>query len=342
MRWWMDATVKFGLAYLPNGHAIHRLLQERFGELARLETCTRFDNARNLLETAASHVASFDSLHVVELGTGWVPAVPLAFALCGARVDTFDVTRFVSPRLFQRSVARIGDFVNPYATASGCDVAAVRRRWQSVRNVADFDIAMKRLGGSYVAPCDTRRLPFAAGSVDLVVSNLVLQCIPAKILGSVLAESFRVLKPGGKALHRVGLQDEYSKSDPTRNSLEFLSYSRLMWNLVFNHPLKHVNRLRRSSYHEMFRRIGFEVRTEKRVVDWDSIPRLKQRGVAPEFRELSWDDIATTAFCIVLEKPRNSFPIDETGVNPTSSEIANPGNEDLSVATKSENEVVTV
>lgn len=303
MRWWIDATIKFGLAYLPMGHAVHRMLQERFGELAHLEKCTRFDNARFLLETARQQVTSLEGLHVVELGTGWVPAVPLAFALSGARVDTFDVTRLVAPKLHQRSILRTSDYLEKYATASGCDLAVVRERWNRVNNTADLDSALRQLNGMYVAPCDTRRLPHQTGSVDLVLSNLVLQCIPVDVLSGVLEESFRVLKPGGLALHRVGLEDEYSKSDPCRDALEFLSYSRLMWNLVFNHPLKHINRLRRSAFHEMFRRIGFHVRNETRTVAWDSIPRLRRCGVAAEFRELSWDDLATTSFCIVLEKP---------------------------------------
>ena len=38
-------------------------------------------------------------------------------------------------------------------------------------------------------------------------------------------------------------------------------------------------------------------------VDRDSISHVKKRGVAEEFRHLSWEDLATISFQVVLQKP---------------------------------------
>jgi hypothetical protein len=42
---------------------------------------------------------------------------------------------------------------------------------------------------------------------------------------------------------------------------------------------------------------------ETKAVDRKAIPRLQKRGVAPEFRELDWEDLATVSLSVVLQKP---------------------------------------
>lgn len=83
---------------------------------------------------------------------------------------------------------------------------AIARRFPEVRLVAiDIDLGMvgfaRRIFPS-VAPAlavsDMRRLPFAEGALDLVVSTATLHHLPNASLA--LAEFHRVLKPGGQLL----------------------------------------------------------------------------------------------------------------------------------------------
>jgi SAM-dependent methyltransferase len=196
-----------------------------------------------------------------------------------------------------------------YATAADVPEEVLYKRWNRIRHEPDFECAATALGGSYHAPYDTQHLPYGENQVDLVISNLVLQCVPVTLLKGVVSETARILKPGGCAIHRVGLMDEYARDDPQRNDLDYLRFSHKTWNRFFNHSIKHLNRLRYSHFIKLFQSAGLEIESTDKEVAWSSYGHLRQRGVADEFSSLSWEDLLTTAFRIVLRKPR--LPINE-------------------------------
>src|SRR5262249_35518772 len=135
--------------------------------------------------------------------------------------------------------------------------AFLQSRLATAEAEGDFAAAAHRLGGNYFAPWDTRRLPFEDNRADVVLSNLVLPHIPPAALSEVIRETARVLRPGGLALHRLNLHDEYATADPRRGALDFLSYSRRTWDLFFNHSIKYNNRLRYTHYMKLFGEAGF-------------------------------------------------------------------------------------
>ncbi|HID24235.1 MAG TPA: class I SAM-dependent methyltransferase, partial [Planctomycetaceae bacterium] len=257
MRWWMKAGVARCLASIPGGEAIHFWLQRRFGELRHLERSTRFDNAEYFLRTTRAHAGSVSGLRVVELGTGWVPAVPLAYAVAGALVATYDVRRLVRDDLFVWTRDEIGRRVETLAAAAGQSPPRFCARLARIARETDFDRAMRRLGGLYRAPWNTCRLPYQDNAADLVVSNLVLQCVHRALLPPLLQEMRRVLKPGGLSIHRASLTCEYAAGDPRRHPLSFLKYSDATWDRWFNHSIKYVNRLRYSQFLRLFEDAGF-------------------------------------------------------------------------------------
>jgi SAM-dependent methyltransferase len=169
--------------------------------------------------------------------------------------------------------------------------------------MGDFGLACHRLGGRYCAPYDTTALPYGNGEVDLVLSNLVLQCIPRCVLPDVIAETVRVLAPGGYAVHRIWMGDEYAGRDPNRNRLHYLTYSEQTWTRWFCHRLKHLNRLRAPQFLELFDEVGLEIWRCQRTVDEQSIPHLKKIPLDEQFQRISWEDLATTSLEIVLRKP---------------------------------------
>ncbi|REJ71233.1 MAG: class I SAM-dependent methyltransferase [Planctomycetota bacterium] len=303
MRWWMVAGILSTLARLPGGKRAYALLQQRYGELARLEASSRFDNAEWIVSQARQWCGELGDLRCVELGTGWVPAVPLALLSAGARVDTYDVSLLCKPWLFQRTHEELTRRTDAIAVAAGVDRSSIAERLARIRNSPDLAAACHRLGGRYRAPFDTSRLPYKDGEADLLVSNLVLQCVPPEILPPLLSETYRVLRPGGFAIHRMRLSDEFAVRDPQRNHLEFLRYSRTRWNLWFNSSLKHQNRLRASQFELLFTEAGFRVRNCDRTVDEESLPVVENLALAEEFRDLDPRDLATINLDVVLQKP---------------------------------------
>ena len=305
MRWWIKASIEWGLAHVPGGLHINDQLRDKFGELAYLEESSRFQNADYLLKTALDHTGALANLRVVELGTGWVPAVSLVYLLAGARMDTYDISRLVRNEYFVRCRREIDRRLAEYAETANVAESTMRERLASIQNETEFASAATILDGAYRAPVDTRHLPYNDDEVDVVISNLVLQCIPKQLIEGILRETARILKPGGLAIHRVNLCDEYSRSDPRRGGLEFLRFSHKTWNRFFNHSLKHINHLRSCEFMKLFESSGLEIVRCNKQVDWDSQDLLRETGVAREFRHFSSEELLTVAFDVVLRKPSN-------------------------------------
>ncbi len=303
MKWWGKWAASYTLAHLPGGTSLYQKMLRKFGELADVASSTRFENMKTLLHMSHRWCGSLEGLRAVELGTGWIPAVPLGFAISGTRVETFDVKHLTAPDLFSETRRIIAEeHLYSISRASGTPEQTVRQRLKSIEQAATLGEALQMLGGRYHAPCDTTALPFADGEVDLVISNLVLQCIPKATLADVLAESRRILKPGGIAVHRIRMSDEYAGPGSGRNHLEYLKYPEHVWDRWFNHPLKHLNRLRAGQFLELFSRNGFLCRECRRHIDHGSIPLLRQLKLAPPFCEMSTEELATVGIDVVLEK----------------------------------------
>jgi len=303
MRWWFKAGLEWWLARVPGGLALHSQLRTRQGELANPEAGSRFDNALWILEQTRPLVDSFESLRVLELGTGWIPAIAVSNMLCGARVETFDVECLVKPRLLQLCLQGIQRRLPQIAETAGVAEQVVHDRFELIANDLDFHSVAEKLGGSYCAPGDTRDLPHDDNQVDLVLSSLVLAQIPLELLDKLLGETLRVLRPGGVAIHRVYLADEYSRSDPNRSDLEFLKYSDKQWNRFFNHSLKHINRLRHAHYVEKFARLGFETLWLRKQFETPSGPQFSAERAAPEFQDLPAEELSIVSFQVALRKP---------------------------------------
>lgn len=303
MKWWMIAAATRTLASLPGGPGLHARLRERSGELANLENSSRFDNALWFVKTARRWCGELSTLRVVEFGTGWVPALPLAMLLCGARVETYDVQRLTNWDLVLRTLHALKQRAAQFAAAAEFPLEMFLQRLDVAETSTDLETACQALCGRYVAPCDTLHLPLKDGEADLVVSNLVLQCIPAELLREVLQESRRVLRPDGFAIHRMRMTDEYARRDQRRNHLEYLKYSDATWNRWFCHRLKHQNRLRASQFLSVFDELGFECRWTGRSIDGESVSFVESLPLADEFVGLESKDLATINLDVVLQRP---------------------------------------
>jgi ubiquinone/menaquinone biosynthesis C-methylase UbiE len=55
----------------------------------------------------------------------------------------------------------------------------------------------------YLAPCDCRRLPMSTGSVDIVLSRVVLEYVPPTVIQGIFREACRVIRPAGRMLQHA-------------------------------------------------------------------------------------------------------------------------------------------
>src|SRR5205814_133096 len=69
-------------------------------------------------------------------------------------------------------------------------------------------------GVEYRAPLDMRATNLPDASVDCIVSSEVMEHIAEHDVPAVLAESARLLRPGGLAVMKIDYSDHYARSDP--------------------------------------------------------------------------------------------------------------------------------
>ena len=100
------------------------------------------------------------------------------------------------------------------------------------------------------------RWPLEDASADVVYSFSVLEHV--RSVDALLEEAWRVLRPGGLAIHSIDLRDHF-QLDPGEDWLRFLRYPDRQWDLMTSRRSNWCNRLRSPELRERFAR-RFELR----------------------------------------------------------------------------------
>jgi len=271
--WLLKAAVQGAISPLPARDRLNHLLQryitgsvtltdEVFGR--KLAQCHRH------LESYRTQHGALPR-HVLELGTGWYPIVPLAMIDAGVeRVTTFDVSPLCDLPRARAAVERFGSALraDPAATS-----AAELLRPLGIRMLVR----------------DVRDSGLDPDSVDLFVSNNTLEHIPPGSLAEIMSEFRRLAAPGAVMDHFIDMSDHYAHFDRTISEFNYLRYSDRRWR-PFNNRLQYQNRLRISDYRRIVEEAGFRVVAE----DPERGPAevLEQITLAPRFRGYPREELA--------------------------------------------------
>jgi hypothetical protein len=244
---------------------------------------------------------------VLEVGTGWLPVLPLCAALSGVRrVVTVDIERKLQLTSIPRLVAELERWLPLLADRSRQALTDVTRRHDRLlRAAADGGEAVLQASGiDYHAPADARRLRLGDGSMDLICSNSVLEHVRPEILQGLMHASARMLAPGGRVLHSVNCADHYAYADRRIGPLHYLRYSDWRWRL-WNPPMQYQNRLRAPAFVAAARTAGLEVDLEERTVREELVAALPGMPLDPAFRDLSPEDLCATSVTFSARKPQS-------------------------------------
>lgn len=226
---------------------------------------------------------------VLELGSGWMPIIPLVFHAAGARsLILTDVARLLDAGTVRSAKGVIAAGAERVAEALGIDAARI-------------PAAMATFAFDYRVPFLPAEIPEA--SVDVVVSRTVFEHIKPAALHGLLAQFHRMLKPGGMMCHIIDNSDHWQHCDSSIGRLNFLRYGDVAWRLMSFDPINYQNRLRHGDYAALLANAGFEVVAAEGEPDPGARREVLAMRLAPRFGKRSPDELAILTSYFVARKP---------------------------------------
>ena len=286
MPWYLKVLAKMVLARLPFGYSLFRRVGIfRHGAMDSVDYALGVFRGHHQLAVQRGLGKSFVAL---EIGPGdSVASAILARSAGASETILVDAGPFATRDMsFYRGVA---------TTAREHGYAVPEKlRFESLEALLDSCSACYLATG-----LDTFR-DLASGSIDFIWSHAVLEHVRAAQFPELIEQTFRVLKPGGFASHRVDLRDHLGGA---LNNLRFSDRvweSRLMAGSGF-----YTNRIRYREMIDEFRRVGFFVEVLL-VEKWSALP-VSRQAMSGRFQRVSDDDLLVQGFEVFLSRPGRSL-----------------------------------
>ncbi|MCA9081871.1 MAG: class I SAM-dependent methyltransferase, partial [Planctomycetaceae bacterium] len=253
MNWKHKANLLAVLSRVPLGHKAYHWLQ-RVAGTNRLQLDRDLNRALELVELTLEADGHVEGSHILEVGTGWRPLVPMVFFLLGAeRIVTVDVNPWLTLKYAEETRQALGSRLEIIAKRGHVPLEDMRQRYtQAMSQSGSLADILAGFNIEYQYPGDARCTGLPDASMDLVISSNVLEHIPYEIQLDIHRESNRILRAGGLAVHRFNPQDHYSTVDSTITNGNFLRYSAAQWHWYGGSGLAYHNRLRDPDYRRVF------------------------------------------------------------------------------------------
>ncbi len=181
---------------------------------------------------------------LLELGTGWVHAGSLYSALLiDAPITAFDVWDNRSLHCTKNEIVRVEKVIQEASDHSESDKKRARER-------AEAAIQAKTFSELYdILNC----------SIDMIYSIDVLEHVYRDDFISLLHIYKNILRPSGRFVASVGLDDHTAHYDRKKSMKEYLYHSNMIWDYLLSNRLQYINRLTASEMVGLFQKNGFEV-----------------------------------------------------------------------------------
>lgn len=305
MNWWVKGLTQKVLSVLPGGVRVNDLLQRRYGGLRdfRRHVAGKVDDWAILASHMKELGIALAGLRYMEIGTGWLPTLPICYALSGAReVVSFDLTRHLDARLTFAMVTLLESQLSTIAEAGGRPLVEVEAAYAELRGASTVGDLLRRAQIDYRAPANAAASRLPDGGVDVVFSNSVLEHVPPANIARMMRESRRVLRAGGLAIHSANCGDHYAYFDRNITAINYLTYPGRVW-AFWDNWLLYQNRLRPVDFTRIAEEAGLEVVLQKTRPREDLLAALPRLRIAPEFRQYPPEELCCTSIDFVACKP---------------------------------------
>lgn len=306
MHWKTKGIIQKCISRTPGGTRLNTRLQRLCGGMRNFDdnVGAKVSDWALSMEYLADAGFNLRGARLLEIGTGWHPALPFCFILSGAgSVATFDIVRLLERNTVFELLGCLETHSDKIAGLAQEAPGTIRARIAELRRSRSLGELLEKSHIEYFAPADGRATGIESNSIDLAYSNSVLEHVPKESIRALMEESFRVLKPGGLAMHNVGCNDHYAFFDKSISFVNFLQYGEREWRF-WNNSLQYQNRLRAPEFVELAKGAGFQLVKERTCVRPGTLEALASLRIASEFQRFSKSDLAATTIDFVGRKPR--------------------------------------
>lgn len=288
----------------PIGKDLYFLLQSKFGGFKNFAIDSKIDQGLRINSTLSTIGYSVENKDILEIGTGWVPILPLLFGILGQRrCTTVDIDNLLKVDLTlcaAKDLAELGPSILEKFADQGSFI--FKKNQISILNKVNNIIELfENSNLEYLAPIDPTNTDFADETFDFIFSNTTLEHIPKDSLSKLFSEMKRVLKNDGVMAHLIDTSDHYSHSDHKISAINFLQYSEYEWK-KHNNPFLYQNRLRLTDYIWLAEDVGLIAEVFDVHVDRTSIEALKTMKIHHDYTHFSREEMCSTSFILILKK----------------------------------------
>src|SRR5436190_6271813 len=227
---------------------------------------------------------------VVEIGSGWVPILPLVFRMAGAReIITVDQDRLMDRHTFLHAISSIRKNFDRLLDPTGAPKALFDLQRLPGRREDSFSGLCAQAGMTSKAPSDFMDL--APGSADFIVSRTVLEHIPERVLRNIFAHAAKVLRPGGMMCHEIDMSDHFEHKDKSISTVDMLRHDDGAWRAKTRDPQDYQNRLRRFEFAQILRECGWEILQMDGEPYPPAMEALKTMKIIPRYANVPHEEL---------------------------------------------------
>ncbi|NIP17527.1 MAG: hypothetical protein GWM87_04750, partial [Xanthomonadales bacterium] len=284
MHWKLKASIQNLVGALPPraSRAAYQFLQRRFGRLQEFDPFPWLAAARETCELIREQGRSPEGRTFLEIGTGWVPLMPMAYWLQGAkRTISIDLNPYLKDTLIDECLRNMAGREAEVRETLGNSLreerlAALLALVTDGQVTRQAFLALCRI--DYRSGVDAARTGLANGSVDFHCSHTVLEHIAPDLISGVLEEGNRIVRSEGLFVHRVDYTDHFSHTDAGISAINFLRFSEEEWSRYADNRFMYMNRLRHDDMLERFAAAGHQVLSVETHVDRELQSVIEQGG----------------------------------------------------------------
>lgn len=295
-KWILKAIVQKVISFFPYKHRINYLFQKYVTKGVQLskeyfeDRLLHFKYHSRFYE---KYKGSLKGAHILELGTGWYPVIPIGFFLSGAdMIYTVDISKLTSKDKILATLQKFIDLqqngnLNTYCQPLPSRLTIIKELLHDQANL-DFEQICQRLHLHYLI-ADARKLPLQNDQIDLITSNNTFEHIYPEVLKEILLDFKRVLKGDGLMSHFIDMSDHFAHLDSQITIYNFLQFSEKQWRFIDN-SIQPQNRWRISHYRSLYESIAIPISEElNRPGDIEAVEQL---SIADIFRTIPVEELA--------------------------------------------------